>query len=120
MTPDTLKVDPNTPEGLETWIAALESGDYPKGKYKLRSKGCFCCLGVLADLNGLLAPAGTDPSKEHPIPGGEGKIVINSVPVILDRHTQHIIAMLNDKSDTFEPVVEMIRELFVEEEDADD
>ena len=32
------------------WIQALESGDYPQGKGKLRAAEGFCCLGVLCDL----------------------------------------------------------------------
>lgn len=35
----------------QKWIDALESGDFSKGKWFLKSKkGCYCCLGVLAEL----------------------------------------------------------------------
>jgi hypothetical protein len=34
-----------------SWIKALESGDYKQGKCALRNDNdCFCCLGVLCDL----------------------------------------------------------------------
>jgi hypothetical protein len=39
------------PEVKAKWIAALESGEYKKGKLALRDKDdSFCCLGVLCDL----------------------------------------------------------------------
>lgn len=39
------------------WIAALESGDYKKGKGYLCKDGAYCCLGVLGELHGQLNPA---------------------------------------------------------------
>jgi hypothetical protein len=39
------------PEIKAKWIAALESGEYKKGKHKLRGgDDTFCCLGVLCDI----------------------------------------------------------------------
>ena len=32
-----------------SWIEALESGNYPKTKHALRKTDGFCCLGVLCD-----------------------------------------------------------------------
>jgi hypothetical protein len=33
------------------WLAALRSGEYDQGKFKLKHKdNTFCCLGVLCDL----------------------------------------------------------------------
>lgn len=38
-------------EGIKArWTAALRSGDYEQGFALLRSKGKFCCLGVLCEL----------------------------------------------------------------------
>lgn len=34
----------------ESWIAALRSGEYKKGKGALLSNGKYCCLGVLTNL----------------------------------------------------------------------
>lgn len=40
---------------LLEWIAALESGKYRKGKYRLKtSQGRFCCLGVACEVYGLV------------------------------------------------------------------
>lgn len=42
------------PEVKEMWVNALESGEYLKGKYRLREQegtvDKYCCLGVLCDL----------------------------------------------------------------------
>lgn len=35
----------------EKWIAALRSGEYQQGKYRLKRNNKFCCLGVLTDLH---------------------------------------------------------------------
>jgi len=42
------------PEIKTKWLAALRSDDYAQAKGKLRQYGRkkFCCLGVLADING--------------------------------------------------------------------
>lgn len=34
----------------EDWLAALRSGDYPKGTERLHRNGQWCCLGVLCDI----------------------------------------------------------------------
>jgi predicted transcriptional regulator len=34
----------------DKWIAALKSGNYKQGKYRLHSGDCFCALGVLCDV----------------------------------------------------------------------
>ena len=38
------------PEIKARWLAALRSGDYRQGKYRLREGNDFCCLGVLCDV----------------------------------------------------------------------
>src|SRR5262245_41276266 len=34
------------------WVAALRSGEYLQAREALKSRGAFCCLGVLADVKG--------------------------------------------------------------------
>lgn len=47
---------PLDPELKSKWVAALRSGKYKQGKYRLRKKDeTYCCLGVLCDI--------TDPTK---------------------------------------------------------
>jgi hypothetical protein len=38
------------PRVKEKWLAALRSGEYKQEKDTLRIGDCFCCLGVLCDL----------------------------------------------------------------------
>lgn len=46
----------------DQWVAALRSGDYRQGCYRMYDPktGCFCALGVLADLNDQLDGLGMD------------------------------------------------------------
>lgn len=48
---DNIKMDP---EVKAKWVAALRSGDYKQGEGALKDiEGCNCCLGVLAEINGV-------------------------------------------------------------------
>jgi len=38
------------PEIKAKWLAALRSGEYPQGKFKLLRDGKYCCFGVLFEL----------------------------------------------------------------------
>lgn len=40
-------------EAKEKWVKALRSGNYKRGKGRLRSNMGYCCLGVLCDISGL-------------------------------------------------------------------
>lgn len=64
----------------DAWVAALRSGDWKQGKYRLNLKGKYCCIGVLceiADFEGPIAvPLGDDwrsseeaPSYRYRMPG---------------------------------------------------
>jgi len=44
-----------TPEYKTKWLEALRSGRYPQGREQLMTrKGKYCCLGVLAQIDGQL------------------------------------------------------------------
>ena len=107
------------------WIAALESGEYMKGKGRLcaeRSTGhtVFCCLGVLCE---LALKDGVDLVKEWSLAGatydGEGSFLPGSVVDWAGMHSSNgefcdsdeedTLVGLNDDSDAFEPVIEIIR-----------
>lgn len=36
------------------WVEALRSGEYPQSRYALCTDKGYCCLGVLADIQGYL------------------------------------------------------------------
>lgn len=67
------------PEIKARWVAALRSGEYEQGTYKLNRDGKFCCVGVLCDLavedgaakwdaphQATLGILDTDPTGERP------------------------------------------------------
>ena len=35
----------------KNWVAGLRSGKYQQGKFRLRNKDKYCCLGVACDIN---------------------------------------------------------------------
>ena len=54
------------------WVAALRSGKYPQWKGHLQQKGIgFCCLGVLADVQGADWSDGTGEGRMVPTLQGE-------------------------------------------------
>lgn len=83
------------------WVAALRSGEYNQGRYTLRSRDGFCCMGVLCD---LIDPEGW----EEPVPGGflwRG----NRVHCPLVASLAPIFVQLNDKSGcSFEEIADYI------------
>lgn len=48
MSANTTALTPEQREAIyEAWIAALRSGQYKQGRFRLERDGRFCCLGVL-------------------------------------------------------------------------
>jgi hypothetical protein len=109
-----------TPELIEQWAAALESGKYKQGRAELRS--CddeFCCLGVLCD---IIAPEGWKPlalasaryDYAHPSAPEDHR---TSIPpaVLLDqigltRNQAYILAGVNDRGVPFTLIAEALRD----------
>lgn len=109
------------------WIAALESGEYTQGHGRLWDQHYgdkrMCCLGVAGDLlvnkgkaeweGGLLVDTGVSGTD---IDNGEhqsmGYLLQGLRELIgLSEYDEHKLAVLNDDSDSFEPVIAEIREL---------
>ena len=100
------------PEIKERWIAALESGEYAKGVSALKridTDGLcsFCCLGVIADIHGDLVEEAkyriVTKKRSH-----SGWLLDGEYG--LSKMVQRELGSINDKSDTFAPVIEYIRE----------
>ena len=103
-----------TEEQLNAWIAALEDPETKKGKGALKTRdGKMCCLGVLADINGVTQK--TDSEDQIIFDFGE------EVPLFRDGKTYSRLtipegwmgvsdpgklAEINDNSETFVPVIE--------------
>ena len=47
-----------TPDELDEWATALESGKYRQGAGTLKHEGKYCCLGVLGEMKGVLSSVG--------------------------------------------------------------
>jgi hypothetical protein len=102
------------------WLEALRSGQYTKGKSVLRSGDRYCCLGVLAEVEGFLE---YDENRERPYFISSNKTSRHSTLMpdhisskyglgkMFDlRHASHQVALacINDQSDTFDDVIEYI------------
>lgn len=93
------------------WVDALRSGDYNQGRNYLcvrsRQHGDrFCCLGVAADVKGVLNPGG-----EVSFAYGGGCHYLPS-PVLkrlgLTSEAQKVLADMNDNSKTFAEIADAI------------
>lgn len=109
------------------WVEALKSGKYKKGTGALRESNKYCCLGVLADIEGLLvteeySSATTGKKKlQHFVLGWNGHKNSNLLPGYVaakyDLHleegdtagtVQEQLAYINDNSRGFSKVIEYI------------
>jgi len=113
-------------EMAQAWVEALESGKFKKGKYALCTHEEFCCLGVLAEVNGHLGPEDfKDFNGVRWFDDGEtnvdelGRYEGTPVPATgwlpdgymgLDYHTdQSELGLINDGSKDFGPVIAEIK-----------
>lgn len=114
------------------WLEALQSGEYEKGAVYLCHDNKHCALGVLCDVMGLDyheeyisydGPDRPNSAKRH------DKVTVrvyrdsvsdihwhNTIPwqleekIKLPDDAESTIALLNDESDSFEPVIKYIEE----------
>ena len=99
-------------ELLDRWIAALESGEHKKGKGVLcNSRDEKCCLGVLAEIEGKLTkkPNNCRVRHYHGKPNFYKLLPPHSFGLSTD--TQQVLASINDRSETFVPVIKYIKVL---------
>lgn len=111
---------------VKSWINNLESGEYPKGKYRLKSEDDrFCCLGVLADMyaqehgvgwvyiSSTLFPEGTHYSSDSLLPNEvrEWAGIADEERGVHSAAGPQSLYYINDHNDTFEPVIERIKEI---------
>lgn len=104
------------------WIEALDSGDYPKTTGRLKDEEGYCCLGVLCELyrkrrhRGKWVQGFTGPdfvvepyTYGHvlPPPVARWAGLEEGNPEVNEGGS---LASINDRSPTFEPVIEVIKE----------
>lgn len=116
----------------EAWIAALLSGNYEQGRNRLCAKGKYCCLGVLAEVNGVPSEVngwghreyyfnngpsqtgvlGFNWANEKGFASGEGAFVIDFELFGREFHQVNSLANLNDDGLTFSQIADVIRHFF--------
>jgi hypothetical protein len=96
------------PKNIETWVTALESGEYSQGKGALVSNEGYCCIGVYAKVvlglydDRLLDQfESTGPEEVYDKISGELKHGV---------HTSGIT--MNDSGESFIDIAKMIREAY--------
>ena len=90
-----------TPELKERWIEALHH--YPKTKGRLKKPDGYCCLGVLADIEGDL---------DDILRWDKGLMCLPRKFVDkygIDDDTENDLMETNDKTETFVEVIEIIK-----------
>lgn len=114
-----------TPATFDQWMKAL--GSYRKNLGRLRDGKRFCCLGVLADIEGagwssdgatLVDEDGDEAPTASFWRGASSEPLHDFLDSTVYEDGYHqvaaVLAGVNDESDTFEPVKEKARELWAQ------
>ena len=86
------------------WLKALRSGGYEQGKGQLRNDNKYCCLGVLADVQGFRWKR----RQQHFLDGGDAMLLQPECLAGMDDKTQHFLASLNDRGWKFKTIANWI------------
>lgn len=98
------------------WIQALRSGKYKQGFGVLRGEDCYCCLGVLCDLNEDTDWEVLDNPVENiykPFPDNSYICLPNKISewAEITARQEDVLATLNDTARyTFEQIADYIEE----------
>jgi hypothetical protein len=84
----------------QKWVDALRSGQYKQGRGCLRYEDRYCCLGVLAAIEGLLDAEGS-------VNGCRELLPTEIIPI----RTQKILADANDCGETFTDIANKIESI---------
>lgn len=111
---------------FKEWTFALESGLYNQGHSILcqidEDFVCYCCLGVLSKIQGLLTEKGdcddkifylSEKNPNYPLLYGTGQFPSG---ITLDSPGIHSLADLNDCGFSFLEISKVIKEIWCEEE----
>lgn len=91
------------------WVKALRSGKYSQAKDALKCGGGFCCLGVLADIQGAVWN-----SSSSPIINGayanmfDEEFLCSSFAGGLSETRQKTLAKMNDGGESFAAIADHI------------
>lgn len=106
-------VEPLTRAEYVEWIKALRSGKYKQGTGKLRLFGCYCCLGVLAEIKGSLDHNGMFMHNPNSLIGvsEDGCTVYHYLPMGEPNGiglTQNTLMEMNDRGKSFDEIADFI------------
>lgn len=101
-------------EIAEQWVAALRSGEFKQGRYRLRNtKNEFCCLGVLCELYARAHPH--IPNKQPNEYYGNNMLIPDQVERWAGMKTVFgllpnnlTLSMLNDEGKSFNTIADLI------------
>ena len=92
----------------QQWIEALESGKYPQGRFFLKNRGLYCCLGVLCEVAGL---KGQEKEGITSYDGDSRSISTDLCHSVGLRAGQQIdLASLNDSGASFKYIAQWLRD----------
>lgn len=91
------------------WIKALRSGKYEQGGDHLKRGNRFCCLGVLADIQGCTWERG-EPTKKSKNVGmlHQESVLLSPSFCGIRKSTQNSLAEMNDNGSTFAEIADYI------------
>ncbi len=83
----------------DEWVGALRSGKYKQGRGYLRYQDRYCCLGVLAEIQGLFI---SEPDEEGVYTVGGNRSLLPDTLIPLQ--VQNVLANMNDHGCSFDSI----------------
>lgn len=108
------------PQWVTDWLTALRSGKYKKGVKALRSRdNSYCCLGVLCEIQGLVAHISDDgylygSDLSVSLVPKELQTKLGLSPLGFCSKGRRTLTSINDMAKTFEPAIKAIEEQYPE------
>lgn len=96
------------------WVSALRSGDFKKGRYRLKKDDKFCCLGVLCSISELPEHEFVGSSEVYFAYGDEKALTLLPESfrchVGLEAFFETLLVGRNDSGESFEDISRFIEE----------
>ena len=111
-----MTINPISAELKQKWITALLSGEYKQGRYvlcevKFDGTKEYCCLGVLAEIAGMLSDGPVEENlyslKDHPKRTGYLMTEIGD-EMLVNQAMQRLLSSMNDDEHSFDRIAKVI------------